>query len=151
MAGQDHLLSKAFLCTGAAAYVFGQCVTSAAGSALDPNQMIQVTAGGGSAFAVSPLGLVQENIDLVKVTTLKAYASVAISGIAYGIYNTGTLTLGTPLIPSVAVAGRLDAVTASAAGRPQVGYYLGDAGGAAGTGSAAGDIIAVMLTPGARC
>jgi hypothetical protein len=150
MAGQDHLLSKGFLATGAAAYVFGQVVVAVAGTALDPNQMIAAPTGAAVALQPSPLGLIQENLDLVKVQTGKAYGTVGIAGIAYGIYNVGTLAYGTPLIPSVGVAGRLDAVTCGVTGRPQVGIYIGGGGGVTAS-AAAGDIIAVLLTPGARC
>lgn len=151
MAGQDHILAKAFLCTGAAAYVFGQCVVGVAGVALDPNQMIQATTAAGAANAPSPLGLVQENIDLVKVQTGKAYASVAIGGIAYGIWDgVGSLIPNAVLTPSATVAGRLAAIAvAASAQKPSVGLYVGDAGGTTAA-AAAGDIIAVLLTPGAR-
>jgi hypothetical protein len=143
MAGQDHLLAKAFLTTGAAAYVYGQCVVLVAGTTLDPNQVIQATTGAGAANAVTPLGLCQENMDLVKVQTGKAYISVALAGIGFAIAN-GAVTIGAALIPSVGVAGRLDAVAVGTTGRPQVGI-------AVGTASTAGDIFPVLLTPGARC
>jgi hypothetical protein len=155
MAGQDHVLSKAFLATGNAAYIFGQLVLPVAGTSLDPNQMVIAPANSGGISAPTPLGLVQENLDLVKVTTSKAYGNVAIAGIAFAIYNTGTLTVGVPLIPSVAVAGRLDATPQGVTGRPMIGIYMGGGGGILGGGTtaavAAGDIIAVLLTPGARC
>jgi hypothetical protein len=151
MAGQDHILSKAFLTTGSAAYVFGQCVVGVAGTVLDPNQMVQATTSAAAALAATPLGLVQENIDLVKVQTGKAYASVGIAGLAYGIWDgVGTLNPQAALIPSATTAGRLSAVAIGTTGRPQVGVYVGDAGGVTAS-AAAGDIIAVLLTPGARC
>jgi hypothetical protein len=112
--------------------------------------MVQATTGANAANAPTPLGLCQENIDLVKVQTGKAYASVAIAGIAYAIWDgVGTLNPAASLIPSGVVAGRLAAVAVGTTGRPQVGIYLGDAGGTTAA-AAAGDIIAVLLTPGAR-
>jgi hypothetical protein len=151
MAGSDHLLSKAFLCTGAAAYVLGQCVVVVAGTVLDPNQMVKATTGAAAANAPTPLGLVQENIDLVKVQTGKAYATVGLNGIAFGIWSgVGTLSVNAALIPSATVAGSLDAVAVGTTGRPMVGTYVGGGGGTSAA-AAAGDIISVFLTPGARC
>ena len=152
MAGSDHVLSKAFLTTGSAAYVFGQCVVAVAGTSLDPNQMIQAnTTTSLAAFAPTPLGLVQENIDLVKVQTGKAYANVAIAGIAFGIWDgVGSLVVGANLAPSAVVSGRLAVATLAApAGKPVVGTYIGQSGGVTAA-AAAGDIITVLLTPGAR-
>jgi hypothetical protein len=152
MAGQDHVLAKAFLATGSSAYILGQVVTAVAGTALDPNQCVQCALAGAGANAPTPLGLATENIDLVKVQTGKAYVNVAIAGIAYGIWDgVGALTPGCSLIPSAAVIGRLAQVAVGTTGRPCVGVYLGDGGVVAGGSTAAGDIIAVMLTPGARC
>jgi hypothetical protein len=152
MAGQDHVLSKAFLATGAAAYVFGQCVVAVAGTTLDPNQMIQAnTTTNLAAFAPTPLGLVQENLDLIKVQTGKAYGTVAIAGIAFGIWDgVGALVYGANLAPSAVLSGRLAVATLAApAGKPVVGTYIGGAGGTTAA-AAAGDIISVLLTPGAR-
>jgi hypothetical protein len=142
MSGQDHILAKAFLCTGASAYVFGQLVVPVAGTTLDPNQMVQATLAAGGAFAATPLGLCQENIDLVKVQTGKAYASVALAGIAFGIAG-AAIAMGAAVIPSGAVVGQLLTATPSAAGRPQVGVALTPA-------TTIGDIFSVLLTPGAR-
>jgi hypothetical protein len=143
VSGTDHVLSKGFLTTGAAAYVLGQCVVPVAGTALDPNQMVIATTGAGGAGATSPLGLVQENVDLVKVQTGKAYATVAIAGIAFGIAG-AAIAVGAQVIPSGAVAGQL--LTSGALGstnRPLVGIALSPA-------TTIGDIFTVLLTPGAR-
>src|SRR5258708_1929197 len=112
MAGQDHVLAKGFLCTGAAAYVFGQLVVAVAGTTLDHNQMVQATAGAGAALQPTPLGLCQENIDLTKVQTGKAYASVAIAGIAFGIAD-AAIAFGAMVKPA-ATSGRLISQTLAA-------------------------------------
>jgi hypothetical protein len=143
MAGTDHMLSKAFLCTGNAAYLLGQCVVPVAGSTLDPNQMVQATVAAGAALAASPLGLCQENIDLVKVQTAKAYAAVAISGIAFALAD-GAIAVGAAVIPSGTTAGRLITATVGTTGRPQVGVAMTAAVNA-------GDVFTVLLTPGGRC
>ena len=143
MAGTDHLLSKGLLCTGNAAYVLGQCVVPVTGTTLDPNQMVQATVAAGAALAGTPLGLCQENIDLVKVQTAKAYATVAIAGVAFGIAG-GAIAMGAAVIPSGTTAGQLISATVGTTGRPQVGVALSPA-------TNAGDIFTVLLTPGARC
>jgi hypothetical protein len=150
MAGQDHLLSKAFLATGASAYILGQVVVAAAGTTLDPNQVVQATTGAGAANQFTPVGVAAENLDLVKVQTAKAYISIVIAGSAFVIWDgVGTLNPGTPLIPSASVAGRVAATTPGSfttGGRPCVGIWLGYDGAS----PAAGDLILALLTPGAR-
>jgi hypothetical protein len=143
MSGQDHLLAKAFLATGASAYVYGQLVVPAAGTTLDPNQMAIASHLTTWAGATPPLGLVQENLDLVKVATGKAYASVAIFGVGFGIAG-AAIAVGAQVMPSAAVDGQL--ITSGALGatnRPMVGIALTAA-------TTIGDIFSVMLTPGAR-
>jgi hypothetical protein len=149
MAGQDHLLTKAFLATGSNAYILGQVVVAVAGSTLDPNQMVQATVGAGVALQPAPIGVVTENLDLVKVQTGKAYAGVAIAGVCWVIWDgVGTLGPGVPMVPSAAVAGRVFAgSTIGTTGRPSVGIWLGYDGAS----PAAGDLIQILLTPGARC
>jgi hypothetical protein len=143
VAGTDHVLSKGYLCTGAAAYILGQCVVPVTGSTLDPNQMVIATTGAGAAAAISPIGLVQENVDLVKVQTAKAYATVAIAGIAFGIAD-GAIAIGAYVKPSGTTAGRLITQAVGAYGQfPIVGW-------AASPAVNAGDIFTVMLTPGVR-
>jgi len=149
MAGQDHLLSKAFLATGSAAYILGQIVVATAGSTLDPNQIVQATTGAGAAQAPTPIGVCAENLDLVKVQTGKAYVSVTIAGTAFVIWDgVGTLAPGCALVPSGSVAGRVAqvAVPSTASQKPVVGIWLGYDGAS----PAAGDLILCMLTPGAR-
>jgi hypothetical protein len=144
MSGQDHLLAKAFLATGGAAYVYGQCVTLAAGTALDPNQMVitPITARGITTPAY--LGLVQENLDLVKVATGKAYASVALAGVGFGIAD-GAVAIGAMVCHSVVTAGQLHAVAKTAAGSAPLPIM----GMAMTTATTAGDIFSVLLMPGA--
>ena len=134
MAGQDHLLAKGFLCTGAAAYVYGQAVVPVTGTALDPNQIIQATA----VVTANVIGLCQENMDLVKVQTGKAYVSVALVGIAFGIAD-GAVAIGAKVVPSVTTAGQLHGTAAT--GNTQVGIAMSSA-------TNAGDIFSVLLTPG---
>ena len=113
MAGQDHLLSKAFLTTGSAAYVFGQCVVAVAGTTLDPNQMVQATTTAGNAQAPTPLGLVQENIDLVKVQTGKAQSNLAASSGTFGAHRATGSVGATP----IAIRARASVSTRTASSR----------------------------------
>jgi hypothetical protein len=145
MAGQDHILSKGFLATGSAAYVFGQLVVPVAGTVLDPNQM-NIAGTTWAAGALPPLGLVQENLDLVKVQTGKAYASVAFAGLAFGIAF-GAIAVGAVVVPDTTTGGRLKtptvALSATFQGLPAVGIAMTAA-------TTAGDIFSVFLTPGMR-
>ena len=151
MAGQDHVLSKAFLATVAGFtnnIILGQCVVAVdagAGLQLDPNQvaLCSHTTGGGNT-AASPVGLALENLDLIKIQTGKAYFSVAIAGIAYGIAD-GAILSGATVVPSTTTDGQLHSQARAnpVAGIPQVGIALSHA-------AAAGDIFSVLLTPGAR-
>jgi hypothetical protein len=145
MAGQDHVLSKAFLAAVSGfsnAIILGQLVVVSAGTTLDPNQCSLVGTGGGAALQPTPLGLTAENLDLVKIQTGKAYVTVNLAGIAFGIAD-GAIAVGAAVIPSATTAGRLITSTVGTTGRPSPGVAVTAA-------TAAGDIFSVLLTPGAR-
>jgi hypothetical protein len=147
MAGQDHLLAKAFLAAPGGfsnSIILGQVVVASAGTTLDPTQCS--LAGTGASVPGTPpaIGVAAENMDLVKIQTGKAYISVAIAGVAFVISNSGAVAVGASLIPSVGVAGRVDAVTPGATARNMVGIALT-------VGVAAGDLIMCLLTPGGKC
>jgi hypothetical protein len=149
MAGQDHILSKAFLATTAGftnSIVLGQCVVlvdPGASPQLDPNQVALAGTTAGNAQAASPIGLAAENMDLVKIQTGKAYFNVIVLGVAFGIAS-AAISVGNAVTPAT-TAGQLAPLTipATASQKPVVGIAMTHA-------AAAGDIFAVLLTPGQR-
>lgn len=137
MAGSDHLLAKGFLASPAGGWsganvVFGQAVKIIAGTTLDPNQADLATAGTDLV-----IGLAQENLDNAKVLTGKAYFSVGIVGIAFGIAGTGGVAIGVRV--AATAGGKL---IAAVAGNNVVGQALAAAN--------ANDIFPVLLTPGVK-
>jgi hypothetical protein len=99
-----------------------------------------------TAATSQPLGVVQENIDAVKVATGKTVADVRILGITKMVANTtpGAIALGSPIM--VGSAG--GAVLAATGG---TNYVIGVCVGMTVPGGtvAAGDLIDVLLTPSA--
>jgi hypothetical protein len=161
MAGMDHILSKAFLASSSAtaALTFGQLVVPAAGSLLDPNQAVVALAGatGAGAKAGVLLGVCQENLDLAKMATGKAYFGVALQGIVDCIWDgVGTPVAGGAIVPSIQTAGATNngrvafsegtLSTPTFAGLPIVGLCRGSAGDLqSGLPAAAGDLFKVEL------
>jgi hypothetical protein len=160
MAGQDHILAKAFLATGAGPYSFGQLVKAAAGTLLDPNQCAIAVAGGAGDSIVGKrvLGVCRENLDAAKVATGKAYVSVGLMGIVDCIWDgVGTPVAGALVVPSAAASPANDgrvafrATSATYGDFPVVGTLMGSAGDLqSGLPTAAGDLIKVMLAIGTR-
>lgn len=90
------------------------------------------------------LGVVQENVDQVKVATGKVLANVAIQGVAAVTVNAtpGTINIGTRVMCGNAGG----AIAAATTGSKVLGICVGMT--VAGGTVAAGDIIYVQLTPG---
>jgi hypothetical protein len=96
------------------------------------------------AATVWSVGVVQENIDAVKVATNKAVANVAVMGITkmYANATPGAIVLGSP----VAVGNAGGAILAATGG---TNFVIGICVGMSVPGGtvAAGDLIDVLLTP----
>ncbi len=112
----------------------GQSVKIAAGTTLDPNQVVPTAATTDRA-----IGLLQENMDQTKIATGRAYGNVAIAGVAFGIAG-AAIVAGARVMPAAATAGQLLTATTT---NTVVGIALSAAG-------AQGDVFAVLLTPGAN-
>lgn len=96
------------------------------------------------AHATGGIGVVQENIDAAKVATGKAVANVRLLGITKMVVQTGTsLAIGS-LVAAGTAGGAILAVTSDLA----LGIIVGMS--VPGGTVAAGDIIDVLLTPGAK-
>jgi hypothetical protein len=137
MEGGNYVLSKGFLMTGTTAVMRGQLVKMATGSTLDPAQCA-ITA----AITDRTLGVLQEDLDVGKVTTGKAYVGVAILGIAQCIAGEA-LTAGMRVSSNAGSAGPPDTrgrvIEADATSIP-LGIVMT-------TAAAAGDYVSVLLTP----
>jgi hypothetical protein len=136
--GQDHILDKGALATGATAYTFGEVLVLAAGSTLSPFQVARATAAAG----LQVIGICQENLEVAKLTTGKAIINVRIMGISRVLAG-GVIAAGAIVGTHATQAARAAAVTRAAAGAQPAATF-----GVALTASAAnGDYIDVLLTP----
>jgi hypothetical protein len=131
MPGPDHILDKGFVCTGSAAYAFGEAVVQGS-----TNTSCARATSAGSLV----LGVCQENVDAVKVTTGKASAGVRILGITRCIAG-GAVARGARVTNDT--NARAVAVTRAAAGAQPANVF----GVALSPASQAGDTFDVLLTP----
>ncbi|SRR5216684_848806 len=155
MAGMDHILNKAYLAqSGASApLLFGQVVNQVAGTTLDPNQAQVAPLLAALPVNAAPLGVCQENMDLVKIATGKAYFSVALLGTVKVIYDgtaqalyPGVAPYAGGLVVPCATAGTIGSVTFIA--RTAVFRGIAVLGVAMDLPTTKGDIFDVTLTPG---
>jgi hypothetical protein len=128
--GPNYVLDKGFKVNSAATVAFG---FAAALDTTDATGASVIT----STASTRVLGVYQETLDAAKVATGKATVEVRIMGITRGVTG-GAVTIYTPVY--VDATGAF--VTAGAAGTKQAGIALT---GASGTGQ----VIDVLLTPGA--
>lgn len=137
MIGGNYVLSKGFLMTGSTAVRRGQLVVQATSTALQPTRCAIA-----EAITDRVLGVLQEDLDVDKVLTGKAYVGVAILGIAECIAGEA-LSAGDRVSSNAGSAGPPDtrgrAIVADATSIP-FGVAMADA--------AAGDYVSVLLTPG---
>jgi hypothetical protein len=138
MPGPDHILDKGALATGATAYTFGELLVLAAGSTLQPFQVARATA----SAALQIIGVCQENLEVAKLTTGKAYINVRILGISRVIAG-AAITAGAMVGPSASQAARAAGVTRAIAGAQPAPVF----GVALNAAAANGDYIDVLLTP----
>jgi len=107
-AGPNAIADKAYLATGVAAYVYGQCVTYGT-----PQQSCAPI----SVANTYVLGVCQENIDAARVTTGKAFISIrpfgfarALSGAAFAKGDPLTVDASGRFITQVTAGGKFFAV-----------------------------------------
>jgi hypothetical protein len=133
MPGANYVLSKGFLAVAAGtprAFKMGEVAALSTASTLQPAQVIQATA------VTEPLiGVIQEDLDLDKLNTGKAYVGVQIMGIAKCKAG-GTITLGA----RVTTDSNAELIATTTAGQRVVGIAL--------MAAADGDFFDVLLTPG---
>lgn len=142
----DHILDKGYpvLSTynsSAAAGVVAFRVVKFSPTAGQPFIDVQTASGSTNTW----LGVVQENIDQNDVATGKAIANVRVMGVSKVVVNAtpGTINYGTRVM-----AGSTGGVIAAAsAGSQIVGIVVGMS---STSNAAAGDLIDVLLTPGAQ-
>lgn len=98
-----------------------------------------------SAATNTNVGVVQENIDAAKVATGKAIADVRVLGVSKVVVNgtPGTINYGTRVMAGAAGG----VIAAATAGSQIVGIVVGMS---TTTNAAAGDLVDVLLTPGAQ-
>lgn len=143
--GGNYILSKGFPVL--ATY------NSSAAAGVTAYRAVKFAVTGGKQFidlnvaaTVWSIGVVQENIDQVKVATGKTVANVAVEGITkmYANATPGAIVLGSPIM--VGNAGGAVLATGSSTN-----FYIGICVGLSVPGGtvAAGDLIDVLLTPGA--
>jgi len=134
MPGPNYGLDKGFTVTGSAAYAFGECVVQGSTN----TSCARATTAGSLV-----LGVCQENLlDTTKVTTGKPVVAVRILGITRCIAG-GAIARGAKLQNDVnARAVALAQTAGGTAPKPVFGIALSPA-------SANGDMIDVLLTPGA--
>jgi hypothetical protein len=145
MPGSNYDYSKAFLATGSTAYAFGELVKPAVGATLQPAQCARV-----SAITDFVLGVAQENLDVAKVLTGKAYIGVALEGAAKVIFDGGTvpaigdyMTIGSTTQTRVKRLGTQPANGGAFQGFQVVGICFS-------VPAVAGDIFDIWLTPAMR-
>lgn len=143
MAGSNYVLDKGFpvLSTYNSSAAAG--VLAFRGVKVGTNGTIDLA---GDAVATSGnVGIVQENVDAVKVATGKVVADVRLMGISKVVVGVATgITIGKRVMIGTGGA----AILAATAGSSVLGLVVGT-DPVAGT-IAAGDIIDVLLTPGAQ-
>jgi hypothetical protein len=128
-----------FLATGSTAYALGEVVVLSAGSTLEPSQVARATTTRGLV-----IGVCAENLDAVKAATGKAHISIQLEGIAKVIAS-AAIAQGAYVANSGTVAARAMSAAQVAGGSVPLPVF-----GIALTAAAAnGDIIDVLLTPGA--
>ena len=142
--GPQYVLDKGFLATGATAYVFGEIVRAQAGAVMTTtfNSIARATTATVLTTTAELLGVVQEDLDTVRLATGKAEIGVRLLGIAR-VLSGAAVTAGT-FVTNDATA-RAVTVTKAAGGAQQtllLGFALTGA-------TAAGQYIDVLLTPGA--
>jgi hypothetical protein len=142
MPGTDHILSKAFVVASnvSTAISLGQALVMATNVQVPSiGQPAQVAPAGigGNVFCI---GVAAENVDLAKIATGKAFIAVNVLGIAKVIAD-GAIAIGAPVMNSTTTAGFVK--PGATAGSFLIGYALEAA-------AASGDIIDVLLTPGAK-
>lgn len=145
MPGANYDYSKAFLATGSTAYAFGELVKPVAGTTLAQAQCARLAAG--TDFV---LGVAQENLDVAKVLTGKAFIGVALEGAAKVIFDGGTvpaigdyMTIGTTTKTRVARLGTQPAPAGAFQNIQIVGICFS-------VPAIAGDIFDIWLTPAMR-
>jgi hypothetical protein len=132
--GPNYVLDKGMLAQGATAYTFGEILV--AGTVTQSVARATVVAGN-NVF----LGVCQESVDAVKVTTGKVFVDTRILGISRVIAG-GTITVGARVTNDA--SARAVAVTRAIAGAQPV-HVLGIALTATTT---VGEHVDVLLTPG---
>lgn len=143
--GPNYVLDKGFLATGATAYVFGEIVKVVVGTgsfSTTMNSVVRNTTATVLTTADTMLGVVQEDLDTVRLATGKAEVGVRLLGISR--VQVGAAVTAGKYVTNDTTA-RAVAVTKAIAGAqpvPVLGYALTGA-------TAAGQFIDVLLTPGA--
>jgi hypothetical protein len=130
--GPNYVLDKGFLATGATAYAFGECVILTT----DGTTIARATTANSRC-----IGVVQESLEVAKVTTGKAVIDVRVLGISRTL-AAGAIAVNDRVANDA--TARVVTKTQTAAGSqptPVVGTALTAA-------TQAGDQVDVLLTPG---
>lgn len=136
--GQNYVLDKGFLATGATAYVAGNIGALAAGSGSFASTFNTVGLAG-----LNPTGLmvvVMEDLDTVRLATGKAFINCALSGLVR-VKCGATVTAGSRVTSDATSRAVNSAQTGTAPAKNVLGIAL--------TGNTVGLDIDVLLTPGA--
>lgn len=130
--GPNYGLSKGFLATGATAYAFGEIATITAEATV---------ARATTANVLTPMVVVQEDLDTTRLATGKAFINCALEGIVR-VAAGAAVAIGDRVTNDTTARAVTRARTA-AGSQPQPTFGI-----ALTAASAAGDHIDVQLTPG---